>query len=413
MDRVGRKKRMKAYRKAWGIGPKYYKPKAFDTPLNDDESPQRETESLFSFYNRSTWDESRKVRSLVEDCIKYYPKSEAPELISRIRSGDDRHFISAAFELFLHEILRREGFILTPHPILPNGSTSRPDFLVQSPDGDYFYLEAVLATEKTEVDAGSRARRDFAIETLSRHPHDNFVIDINEHGSPKSPPSAKKLSKDLHRWLDNLDPDTTIENIKKTGNTEIEPYYWSHDGWQIEINPLPLPQERRGKSNNLVAISSPPGGFVDSWTPIRDAIKFKGKKYGELNHPLVVAVNINNFHLDKIDEMQALYGQEIIAIDPSRKHAPLIKRAANGVWKGNDDPGTQRVSAAWIFNDLRPSSIPSRKHTIYVNPWVEKAIPTSLYRFPTAKIESGKIQRNTGLSLMDIFDLNEEWPREK
>jgi len=111
--------------------------------------------------------------------------------------------------------------------------------------------------------------------------------------------------------------------------------------------------------------------------------------------------------------MQALYGQEIIAIDPSRKHAPLIKRAANGVWKGNDDPGTQRVSAAWIFNDLRPSSIPSRKHTIYVNPWVEKAIPTSLYRFPTAKIESGKIQRNTGLSLMDIFDLNEEWPREK
>lgn len=147
MGRVGRKKRMKAFRKYLGIGLDITDPKVFDSVKRKDDSPKRNTESDFIFYNRSARAEIDKIRDFIEGCVKNYPHTEQKEIISRLRSGDDVHFRSACFELFLYKVLRRQGFTLTPHPELSNGSPYRPDFLVSDTEGRCFYLEAVLATE--------------------------------------------------------------------------------------------------------------------------------------------------------------------------------------------------------------------------------------------------------------------------
>ena len=157
MGRVGRKKRMKAFRKSLGIGFNIAAPKVFDSVKRTDDSPKQNTESDFIFYNRSARTEIEKIRNFIEDCVKNYPRTEQKEIISRLRSGDDVHFRSACFELFIYEVLRRQGFTLTPHPELPNGSPYRPDFLVSDTEGRCFYLEAVLATENNELDRGGEA----------------------------------------------------------------------------------------------------------------------------------------------------------------------------------------------------------------------------------------------------------------
>lgn len=135
MGRVGRKTKMKALRKSLGIGLNI---RVFDSAKRTDESPKRNTESDFIFYNRSARLEIARIRDVIEGCAKNYPQEEIKELISRFRSGNDVHFRSASFELFLHEVLIRQGFTLTPHPELSNGSPYRPDFLVSDTDGNFF-----------------------------------------------------------------------------------------------------------------------------------------------------------------------------------------------------------------------------------------------------------------------------------
>ena len=381
-------------------------PKVFDSFNRTDGSPKRNTESDFCFYNRSARAEIKKVRDLIEDYVENYPNEELKELIPRLRSGDDVHFRSASFELFLHEALRKLGFTLTPHPELPNGSLSRPDFLVSGTDGQCFYLEAVLATENNELDKSGEVIKGVVLDTLTKVPHDNFMIEIDDEGSPQSSPSGKKLKTRVHAWLDALDPDEILKKIDRSGFDSIEPMVWSYEDWHLEIRPIPLKPERRGKSTTLIGISSLEVSYIDASGPIRDAIKFKGGKYGDLEIPLVVAVNLDSFELDRIDEMQALFGQEEFVFKSESDVEPEMRRAPNGAWHGKNGAQSKRVSAAWIFNDLHALSLAIGNSTIYVNPWATLPAPETLKLFPFAETRNGKMQWHEGLSFREIFELH-------
>lgn len=387
--------------------------KVFDRVERKDDSPKQSTESFFAFYNRSARVEFENIRSFIQICINNYPSNEKKELICRLRSGNDVHFRSACFELFLHEILLRQGFTLLPHPQLPNGSSKKPDFLVTDPTGERFYLEAVLASEKSDDDKGAAARKSVVLDILAKYPHDNFMIAIDDEGSPKSSPSGKKLKNEIHAWLDSLEPDKILEKMDSEGFDSIEPMVRNYDGWDLQIRPIPLDPERRGQSSTLIGIGGQGGGFIDSWSPIRDAIKSKGGKYGELDIPLVVATNVKCFHLDRLDEMQALFGQEQIVYQRGTNPEPKMLRAPNGAWHGKNGPDYTRVSAAWIFNDLHASSLAHRRHTVYFNPWAKMPAPKSLKRFPSAQPHFDKIVWHEGFSIREIFELDEEWPENR
>lgn len=410
MGRVGRKKKTKALKQALrDIEAVYCTLSVFGNIERTNNSPMKNSESYFNFYNNSSLPAMKSVRNLIEECASKYPKSEVKDLISRLRSGDDIHFKSASFELFLHEILIRQGYELIPHPDLPNGSSYKPDFLVKNKTGEEFYLEAVLATEKNELDKGGELRKGVVLDSLSEKPHKNFMVAIDDEGSPRSPPSGKKLLKIIHKWLDTLDPDEIISEIECYGLESISPLKWEHDGWCLQIRPIPLKPERRNKSSNLVGIGGTGGGFVDSWNPIKKAIKLKGGRYGEFDKPHVVAVNLDNFHLDRIDEMQALYGQEQFIFQRGGNAVPRMERAPNGAWYGIKGPQYKRVSAAWLFNDLHASSLAVRKSTIYLNPWANYPIPESLMIFPHAILNENKMIWVDGLSLRDSLELHERW----
>lgn len=365
-----------------------------------DKSTRRSTESSFAFLDRCSWKAAQQIRELLEECLSRYPPAEQYELEARISSAREHTFASAVFELFLHESLLRQGFHLTPHPKLDH-SEARPDFLVHCPDGD-FYLEAVLAAERGGLDLGSRLRIDSTLDGLDDTPHPNFLVLVDYEGAPSTQPSASKLRNAVLKWLDELDPDATC-----SPRPRME---WSHEGWSLVIEAIPVKRERRGKTTRLLAGYSGEGGISDGWTGIRDAVKHKTSKYGDLDKPFLIAVNYGSVFLDQIDELQALYGQEQILVsihDPQRDSK--LTRIPNGAWHGRSGPTGRRASGAWIFKGLNQYNAASCSQAIYANPWAKHELPRCLRAFPYFSVIGNRLIEEEGLTFGEALGLNPDW----
>jgi hypothetical protein len=375
-----------------------------------DDSPKKMSESDFAFLDRSPRPEIAAVRSFVMRLLEVYPQDGVAEMVARIRSGDSVAFRSAGFELLIYDFLTRLDYKLQPHPVLKNGSEKKPDFHVVAPDGSEFYLEAVLATEDRGENQSADAMIKSTLDFLNFEPHKNFYISITSKGEPKTQPSGKKIRREVMRWLDGLNPDEVprIGNVFAT-NPSID---IQHEDWTLNVQAIPASPEKRGKIKRFIGLQSGRTGFVDSSSPIRKNLKGKGQRYGELNLPLIVALNFSAFNLDAIDEMQALYGDEQITVSSSEFDAePKVGRAPNGLWRGPDGPRGSRVSGAWLFNDLTFYTAAKRKQTLYFNPWPIHPLPEILKELPHATmLEDFTVKWEDGLSLREVLDLSEDWP---
>lgn len=376
-----------------------------------DSSPKANRESDFAFLDRSARAEIERVRQFLEALAAGYPTEELAELVARVQSGNDTHFKSSIFELVLHAFLARLGYTLRPHPKLQNGSAARPDFHVVAPGGEDFYLEAVLASADKDADPAAEARIGTTLDALAKASHPNFMVAVESEGTPNTQPSGKRLLAAALEWLDSLDPDGVQVEVNQYDLFSAPTLNWNHEKWQVLLRAIPLKSERRGKATTLIGVLDGGAGSIDEWTPIRDAVKFKGSKYGKLDKPLLVAVNCGSFHLGQIDEMQALYGQEqfVFTVDESEKE-PRFERVPNGAWRGKSGPRATRVSGAWLFNDLTPYALASRRHTIYFNPWAKNPLPEVLKSMPHAVAKNGKVQWHPGAALRDVLEFPEGWP---
>lgn len=374
-----------------------------------DTSPKRNGENSYEFLNRSARSEIGRVRAFVEQLYDDYPACEKDEIAARIRCGNDVQLNSAVFELLLYSALVKLGCAAEPHPALP-GVDSRPDFLVTTPEGDEFYLEAVLASRQDDIEPASMARIGTTIDALTSVAHTNFLVGVESEGLPTTQPSGKKLRSAVLSWLDTLDPDQLIQLVDEEGVDSLPIFKWSHESWEVIVRPFPLKPERRGKSKSLIGFLEGPVGIVDEWTPIRNAIKFKGGKYGALEKPFVVAVNFSSFNLDRIDEIQALYGQEeLVCVIGDPDAEPRFQRASNGAWRGKNGPQYTRVSGAWIFNDLTAYTVAERHSTVYFNPWAKNPLPEFLKRMPHAMVVDDKMRWFEGLRFGAILGKEEGW----
>lgn len=382
----------------------------FSDRLRSDHAPKRATETEFAFLDRCAWPTASRVRALVDACLEKYPRPERVELIARLRSGDSRHFASGTFELILHGYLSRCGFTLVPHPELPNGSKTRPDFLVECLDGERLYLEAVCVSDDDGRDAPADARKAVALEALDNAYHPNFMVAVDSFGDPATQPSGRRLAAEVVHWLNTLDVDRVVaESAHDHG--ALPEYQWQHEAWQVKLRAIPLKPQSRGRPRRLIGMRSGGGAWVDGWTPIRDAILAKSRRYGELELPLVVAVNVDTLNLDPIDESQALFGQEQFVFPAGHEHGePSFQRATNGAWRGPTGARGRRCSGAWLFGNLSPYSLANVRSTLYLNPWAHLAVPPSFLQMPRASVVDDRIEHQSGMTLAEAFGVDEDWP---
>lgn len=375
-----------------------------------DETPKTPYESDYDFLDRSAYPPMGRVRALLEACLLGYPDSEKSELVARLMSPDSMAFRSASFELFLHEHLSRLGFVLEPHPNLPNNSRKRPDFLVMSPeDGSQFYLEAVCASDDDGRNEGAEARKALALHTLSCAEHPNFILEIHSSGDPATQPSGNKLTKEILHWLDSLSWDE-VNFILSQGDIDPPEYGWEYEGWKLSIRAWPVKSEARGLKRRLIGSQLTGARVIDGWTPVRDALLKKSRRYGELSLPLVVAVNIDTYGLNDIDVNQALFGQEVFIFTPGWSE-PRFAREKNGAWGSPDAPRGRRCSGAWLFSNLTPYRVAQHEQRLYLNPFATNPIPPTLSIAPLGVVEDGKMKKSPGgITLLEVFGLDESWP---
>jgi hypothetical protein len=383
----------------------------FENKNREDQNYKTHVESDFEYLDRSGRIDAQRVREFLNEWIGRFPESEAIELITRITSKDRRAFDSATFEIVLYAIISSLGGILEVHPELENGSKKHPDFLVHMPSGDEFYLEAVLASDFSQAEKAAERRKNVVLEAIEKLDSPNFFIGISAKGNPDTPPRGKALRRELARWLEGLDPDKVAKEVNGHNLNRFPTLVWEHDGWNVEFKAIPIKPERRGKGQRVIGVQFNGARRSNKWEPIRDAVRSKGGRYGELAKPFIVAVNVDSGFLESIDEMQALFGQEEFVFSRTNPDAePKMRRAPNGAWSGPNGPQYTRVSGVWIFDSINPWNIASRKNTLYVNPWTLLPIPESLLVINHAMVNNEIMEWSEGERLSTVLGLSEDWP---
>lgn len=380
----------------------------FGDERRTDEQWMGFSESEYSYLKRSNSVVAHNVRKLLETCLEMYPQTEQFDLIRRIRSK--RGYNSATFELILHEWLRRQGFTLRPHPTLPNGKSTHPDFLVTCPDGSQLYLEATCTFEHDGSKTGVEALKASALDVLYHAYHPDFLISVTTTGDPSTQPSGKKLRNFIISWLNGLDVNRIIHDC--AGNFDAYPVtHWKHENWDVEIKAIPFIDTHNNPSRGLLGMATHEAKWINTWLPIRNAINKKFHFYGELDLPIVVAVNIQGLGLDRLDEIQSLYGQEQVLIaEHGSKIEPVVSHMPNGAWRKGYDPHFEKCSGAWLFDNFTPFTFPHLSQTLYLNPNATLPIPRDFIKMPYAQFENGELTYHEGKTFKEVFDFGDHWP---
>jgi len=285
--------------------------KLFNEMNRDFTGPKFYAESIFNYLNRSARLESKRIRDLLEQWFERFPSENQDVLRARIRSKDDRQHLGAFYELYLHELFSKSGFNVEIHPAV-NNKTTHPDFRVLKDGKPLLYLEATLAA-LSDKDMSAKAREEQVYDAINRMKLPNFFIRVKVRGAPTTNPPGAKMRSFLENKLSNLDPNMVTKQLEQGDLEALPSWNWKHNDWQVNFSPIPKKPEARGKPG-----VRPIGLQMQSrWhTPhigIRDSIRDKATKYGELDLPYIVAINVTDeFGVDESDICNALFGEEQI-----------------------------------------------------------------------------------------------------
>lgn len=372
---------------------------AFDDVARDEREPAGHLIGQFDYLNASGRSEAAAVRSLLDRWLTDYPASHRPEIIRRLRSRDDVLHRSYLFELMLHALLLQQRFkIIEIEPVLPNGKA--PDFLVEDPNGKRFYLEATLASGVDNVAAGGDRRMREALQAIDEVQSPDFFLHLHTRGTPTRPVAVARLRRAVQRFVDGLDYDQAITNDKAP--------VFQHEEHGAKFTIQPVPKILRRASGRAVGGRMLPGGIIHPEVVIKSAVQCKAGRYGDVDLPLVIAVNALEEFANISDAINALFGTPSVVVREGEE--PLSSRNADGAWGGPSGPVYTRASAVLFVERLSAWSVGQRSLRLIVNPWARYPIGDIPLGVEVREVIDSRLQTRAGRSLREIFELTEGWP---
>jgi hypothetical protein len=378
----------------------------FDDIDRELEGGARHLISHFDYLNNSDRVEAERVREIIDDFISRYPANGRQELRRRLRSVDDITHISAFFELALNELLLRAGCtIIALEPEIV-GTAKSPDFLVETAVGDRFYLEATLATGRSQAGAAAQRRLDEALSTIDEVTAHDFFFSLSHSGFPTAPITLRSLRSQLQRWIDDLSYDDVL--AREASQRALPVFRYDEHGLRIRISPVPRRRSRGRTPGRAIAARMLNGLTVEPQVPIRNAIRGKATRYGDLNLPYVIAVNAMGDYAHEDHAIDALFGTPAVAVrrtDSGFEDRPVL--VPDGVWRGRGGPTNTRISAVLSTEKLTPWSLGQKQARLICNPWAQRPLPDlglglDLY--------TRDRERQPGRTLGAIFGLADDWP---
>jgi len=371
-----------------------------------DTSPARHGESSAVFLNRVAGDFWDQVRSVSEAWLSRVPDSAYRDLRSRLRSPLDRQSSAAFWELYLHETFVRAGFQVEVHPDV-EGERRQPDFFVSRGD-EAFYVEATAVFGANE-DPGATARRMRLYDELNRIESPNFFLNVDVQDVGPRDLSTARLKRDVISWLRSLEPDAMRVSFAEGEGDRFE---FAHDGWVIELRPMPITAEQRGKPHRPVGMYGPPEAhFIDDAGTLREAIADKGRAYGALGYPLLIAVNVATAFHDDHDTTNALYGTLRFRVNRwSDDGAAEPFRDRDGYWGAPPDWNHPGVAGLLLGKNISPWSAAKTSATLWPHPQSGTAVPL-LSLWGSSALATDHIEnRDPDEPAAQFFELRDGWP---
>lgn len=366
--------------------------------------------SHFDYLNTSNRTEAAQVRALVDDLLTRYPIEHREDMRKRLRSIDDIGHLGAFFELAMHELLIRAGCRIVAVEPAVAGTKKVPDFLVETQTSARFYLEATLATGRSQADASAQKRLDQALKTIDAVPSPEFFLHLSTSGMPTAPITGKRLKAQLAGWLSALNYET-VAAAWKANEAGVPVFEYREHGARFRISPVPRQRSRGITSSRAIGSRMLPGGLVQPQAPIRDAVVGKATRYGELDLPYIIAVNAMGDYADAESAIDALFRSPAVAfIDTGSRYEHRDTRAPDGAWMGRGGPVNTRVSAVLSTEKLTGWSVGQKRVRMLENPWAQKPLPPISLGVDVWHAESDSLQHESGATLREIFGLPQGWP---
>jgi hypothetical protein len=378
----------------------------FDDIVRENDQPRQEGEPRFSYLNKSSRAEAERVRNLVDEWIGEYPATHRDALVARLRSDIDDQHQSAFFELFLHRfLLARDCKIIEIEPRLEHTSKS-PDFLVETSTGERFYLEAVLASGRSNQEASAYARLNTALAAIDNVPSSDNFLSLTTDGLPTAPLSLKKLRRGVQSWIAGLPAGEAAKNAL--------PFSYDEHGCRIELRALPRNKTEEG--GRAVGMRNFPITQITPHQEIRPGLKKKASRYGELELPYVVAIDCLSIHHREEAVVDALLGEPYVTFTrmPDGTLKEEHRRRPDGIWYGppNGQPQNTRMSAVLAFFRIDAWNFVSKTGLLIPNPWAAKSIPALNLGTAELTLVNGAYQRSEGEAVGTLLGMPANWPEE-
>jgi hypothetical protein len=300
---------------------------------------------------------------------------------------------------------------MTVHPPTSTGGGKRPDFLVRSPSGSDFILEAVLATDTSAEDAAADARLNDFYDSLNRLDSPSFFVSIETlNWAPSTPVPGAKVKRRIGSWLSKLDPDEVDRQYRLIGDEGHPRLLFSHEGREVQFVATPKMKQTTTQDNvRPLAMFGGRAGFVQPDVCIRKAIIDKGNRYGELDQPYVIAVNALGDFADWLEVEDALFGKDHLYAASSVERRATTHRD-HGAWTSASGARFTGVSAVLAVRKLTPWTLAKAQSRLYHNPWARRRYDGELTSLGQAFLTSSGPEYQEGLSTATVLDLPPEWP---
>lgn len=386
----------------------------FDSLERTERRPKGYTEPLFSYHNSSARPAVAALRALLEQWFTRFPQPCNADLRARFRSATDSQYLGAFWELYMHELLCAMGFTVQCHASAGEEVSTHPDFLVSRRGENLFVIESTLAMLSREETA-EESRISQVYDVLNRMDSPDFFLGLRIRGAPATPPPGARLRTQLERWLATLNPDEVAQILRDEGFDAVPQHEWSHEGWDVTFLALPKSPSRRGQAGvRPVGLTMPEARIVEAHKAVRAAVLGKATKYGDLDLPFVVAVNVFDEFADLTDVFNGLFGEEceLVTQHPNGSISQRPSWDHNGAWYGPRGPQNKRVSAVLAALHLSPWDIAVNTPLLIHNPWARRPLAPDLWPMPQLipNMDSHRLEPKPGVSGRDILSVPAPWP---
>ena len=378
-----------------------------DVRRNNSRADRGEPHALF--LNRVADDAFERVRDLVEAWLDHVPSegNTRAELAVRLRSSDNRAFLAAFWELYLHESFFRLRCAIEGHPPIP-GSSRSPDWLVEPQSGRSFFLEATAAAPR---DADDDPRTNELLDAINRPRVTDFRLGVEVLRRSVATPSAKRILKVLNPWLESLDPDDVWTDYERGGFSRLPIKHCQDGGWELTFRAIPRRRPTTSPIRPLGLVGPGPVRVVDPVGPVLRALKEKATRYGELDRPYVIALSCVGTTVDSLGIQDALFGGPRMTLHLDRDELEEGPRTG-GFWIDRGRPRNTRVSAVVVVHRLLPWTVATAQPYVFHNPWATRPFEGGHpWATATLDIETSTLEKSDApTSPRELFELDAGWP---